>query len=93
MLYWLCKYLNERKSIGNEMLHGKDGRGIIGEALMPKAKHGEEQKQSVLRQMCDSTGESDPPKVIRFRNQDVPKFLKQLIRFEQRSRETRRMIG
>ena len=61
---------------------------------MAKRERTEEQKKkSLLRQMCDSTDADTPQKVIRFRNQDVPDFLGQLSRFEQRSRQTRRMIG
>ena len=60
---------------------------------MPRAKGSEGQKKTLLRELCDTAGEETPRKVIRFPNEDVPQFLEQLSRFEQRSRKTRRMIG
>jgi hypothetical protein len=69
----------------------KQEQAILAHYLMsrPKATMSFEKGRKALLQRMSAKSASRVVRTIRFRNQDVPKFLKNLDRFERASRKSR----
>ncbi len=52
-----------------------------------------EQRRSLLRRMTKASGGCSVEMVVPFINDDVPRYLKYLKRFEKESRKTNLMVG